>query len=175
MSTHVVECDFPPGSALSQDVIENAYFHDSYRSRLTRPELGIVDVYAAIFGHTPLTMKLLLIVRNAIVGIFGLKGPTAAEVMHTVIKRPSAVGDNIGRWRVFFIGEDEIIAGDNDKHLDFRVSVLRVRGGRAADVVVTTICDVHNFFGKFYLFFIVPYHRHAVRTLMSNAVAANRL
>jgi hypothetical protein len=175
MGTRVVKCDFPPSSALSQDVIENAYFHDSYRSRLARSELGIVDVYAAIFGHTPLTMKLLLIVRNAIVGIFGLKGPTVAEVMHTVIKRPSAVGDNVGRWRVFFIGDDEIIAGEDDKHLDFRVSVLRVRGGRAADVVVTTICNVHNLFGKFYLFFIVPYHRHAVRTLMSNAIAANRL
>jgi Protein of unknown function (DUF2867) len=42
-------------------------------------------------------------------------------------------------------------------------------------VVVTTICTVHNAFGKFYLFFIAPFHRYGVRKLMSNALAAQRL
>jgi hypothetical protein len=34
---------------------------------------------------------------------------------------------------------------------------------------------VHNAFGKIYLFFIVPFHRNGVQSLMSNAVAAKRL
>jgi len=38
-----------------------------------------------------------------------------------------------------------------------------------------TICTVHNAFGKIYLFFIIPFHRHGVRSLMSRAVAAKRL
>jgi hypothetical protein len=62
---HVTECDIPPGSVLSRDLIKNAYFHDSYRAPLSRTELGIVDIFFALFGHTPLWMKLLLIVRNA--------------------------------------------------------------------------------------------------------------
>jgi hypothetical protein len=50
-----------------------------------------------------------------------------------------------------------------------------VHGANGASVIVSTICTVHNLFGKIYLFFIVPYHRHGVKTLLRNAVAAGRL
>jgi len=36
--------------------------------------------------------------------------------------------------------------------------------------VVSTICTVHNVFGRIYLFLIVPFHRSGVQSLMSNAV-----
>jgi hypothetical protein len=85
------------------------------------------------------------------------------------------IGDKIGPWPVFFIGENEIVAGRNNKHLDFRLSVLKASDGDAMNVVVSTVCAVHNVFGKIYLFFIVPFHRKGVRSLMSNAVAARRL
>ncbi|MEA2742426.1 MAG: hypothetical protein QOG25_797, partial [Acetobacteraceae bacterium] len=39
----------------------------------------------------------------------------------------------------------------------------------------STICTVHNLSGKLYLFFIVPFHRHGIRKLMSNALAARRI
>jgi hypothetical protein len=172
---NVIECDIPSSSALSRNLIENAYFHDTYRAPLTRPELGIVDIYAAILGHSPLILKLLLIARNAIVRPFGLKAPTATDIMRGGFKTGHAVGDTIGRWRIFFISDDEIIAGVDDKHQDFRVSVLRVRCAETTSVVMTTICTVHNSFGKIYLFFVVPFHRYGVRRLMSNAVAAQRL
>jgi hypothetical protein len=171
----VTECEIPSGSALSRELIEKAYFHDSYRAPLTRPELPIVDIYAAILGHTPLMLKLLLVVRNAIVRPFGLKAPAAADIMRGGFKTGRAVGDTIGRWRIFFISDDEIIAGADDKHQDFRVSVLRLRGAATASVVMTTICTVHNSFGKIYLFFVVPVHRYGVRKLMSNAVVGERL
>ena len=86
-----------------------------------------------------------------------------------------SVGDKIGPWPIYFVGDNEIVAGRNNKHLDFRLSVLRVRDDDAGSVVVSTICSVHNVFGKIYLFFIVPFHRTGVKSLMSNAVAAKRL
>jgi hypothetical protein len=76
---HVVECDVPSGSALSPDLIEDAYFRDSWRAPLTRPELGIVDVFFALFGHTPGWMKLLLIARNAVARLAGLEAPTGRK------------------------------------------------------------------------------------------------
>jgi len=171
----ITECDIPASSALGADLIRDAYFHDSYCGPLRRPELGIVDIYAAILGHAPLMLKLLLIVRNAIVRPFGLKAPAAADIVSGGFETGHAVGDTIGRWRIFFISDDEIIAGGDDKHQDFRVSVLRVRSAGTASVVLTTICSVHNVFGKIYLFFVIPFHRYGVRKLMSNAVAAQRL
>ncbi len=172
---HVVECDCPAGSALGRETVERAYFHDSYRAALTRPELGIVDVFFALFGHTPLWMKLLLIVRNAIARLAGLEAPTVDEIMNPAMKSAYRVGDKIGPWPIYFMAENEIVAGRNNKHLDFRLSVLKAQDGDATSVIVTTVCTVHNLFGRIYLFFIVPFHRTGVRALMSNAVAAKRL
>jgi hypothetical protein len=78
-------------------------------------------------------------------------------------------------WPIFFIGDDEIVAGRSNKHLDFRLSVLKAIDGDAMSVVVSTICTVHNVFGKIYLFFIIPFHWNGVQSLMSNAVVAKRL
>lgn len=172
---HVIECEVPSSSALSRDLIRSAWFHDSYSVKLTRPGLSIVDIFFALFGHTPFWMKALLIARNAIARSFGLEAPTSAEILHPTVRAGYHVGDKIGPWPIYFIGEDEIVAGRNNKHLDFRLSVLRVKDADAESVVVSTICSVHNFSGKIYLFFIVPFHRTGVKSLMSNAVTAKRL
>lgn len=76
---------------------------------------------------------------------------------------------------LFHLSDSELVAGRNNKHLDFRLSVLKELGGSSATVVVSTVCDVHNRFGKVYLFFIVPFHRWGVRKLLSNAMVAERL
>ena len=107
-------------------------------------------------------------------GSSGLEAPTAAEIMKPRMREAYSVGDKIGPWPIFFIGGDEIVAGRNNKHMDFRLSVLKANGD-AASVVVSTICTVHNLFGKIYLFVIVPFHRSGVRSLMRNAVVAKRL
>jgi Protein of unknown function (DUF2867) len=172
---HVIECEVPSSSALSRELIANAYFHDSYRAPLARPDLGIVDIFFALFGHTPLWMKLLLIIRNAAARLVGLEAPTVGEIMTPGVRETYRVGEKIGPWPIFFIGDDEIVAGRNNKHLDFRLSVLKAMDGDAMSVVVSTICTVHNFFGKIYLFFIIPFHRNGVQSLMSNAVIAKRL
>jgi hypothetical protein len=171
----VVECDVPSTSALSRELIGNAYFHDSWRAPLARPDLGIVDLFFALFGHTPRWMKLLLIARNAAARLIGLEAPTVGEIIRPSVRKEYRVGDKIGPWPIFFIAENEIVAGRDNKHLDFRLSVLKAREGEAVSVVVSTICTVHNVFGKIYLFFIIPFHRAGVRSLISNAVAAKRL
>jgi len=171
----VIECEVPSSSVLGQDLIRSAYFHDSYRVPLARPGLSIVEIFFALFGHTPFWMKALLIARNAIARRFGLEAPTAAEILHPTMRAGYRVGDKIGPWPIYHIGEDEIVAGRNNRHLDFRLSVLRVKDGDAESVVVSTICSVHNLSGKIYLFFIAPFHRTGVKSLMSNAVAAKRL
>jgi len=172
---HVVECDVPSSSVLSRDLIRTAHFHDSYRAPLAHPELGIVDIFFALFGHTPLWMKLLLIVRNTIAGLFGLEVPTVGEIMKPEVRCAYSVSEKIGPWPIFHIDDNEIVAGRNNKHMDFRLSVLKAMDGDAMSVVVSTICTVHNVFGKIYLFLIVPFHRHGVRSLISNAVVAKRL
>lgn len=171
----VVECDVPSGSMLSRELIERAYFRDSFRVSLNREDLSVTDMFLAIFSHHPLWMKLLLIARNKAASLAGLDTPTASEILHPDIKDRYVVGEKIGVWPIFSLSEDEVVAGRNNKHLDFRVSVLKLPEGDGSSVVVSTVCKAHNRSGKLYLFFVVPFHRYGVRTLMANALTARRL
>jgi hypothetical protein len=160
---------------LNREPMQHAYFRDSYRVPLNRRELGIVDIFFAIFAHHPMWMKRLLIARNKVASLAGLDTPSASEILHVEIKDRYAVGEKIGVWQIFWLSEDEVVAGRNNKHMDFRLSVLKVPEGDRTSVVVSTICSVHNISGKLYLFFIIPFHRYGVRKLMTNALAARRL
>jgi len=117
----------------------------------------------------------MLILRNALARLAGLEVPTVEEIMKPEVKASYRVGDRIGPWPVFFAGENEIIAGRDNKHMDFRLSVLKSTADGVPCVIVSTICSVHNLFGKVYLFLIVPFHRSGVQVLLSRAVRAGRL
>ena len=117
----VVEFEIPSTSVLDRGAIEAAYFRDAYRAPLSRPQASVVDTFFAVFGHRPIWMKTLLLVRNAIASLCGLAVPTASEVLNLEIKSSYRVGDKIGAWPIFHLSETELVAGRDNKHLDFRL------------------------------------------------------
>ena len=167
----VIACDIPPGSVLDRHTIESAWFWDSWRAPLSRPQARITDIFFAVLGHQPLWMKRIIIARNRIVGLFGLEAPTISEIMHPEIRSSYCIGDKIGAWPIYALNDTELIAGRDNKHLDFRLSVLKT----GDSVVFSTVCTVHNTFGKIYLFCIKPFHSWGIRKLISNAVVMQRL
>jgi hypothetical protein len=171
----IAECEVPSSSVLGARLLEAAYFRDSYRAPLLRTRASTVEIFFAIFGHHPPWMKLALITRNGIASFCGLDAPTASEIINLEVRSRYRVGDKIGVWRIFALTESELIAGRNNKHLDFRLSVLKEGGGATGSVVVSTVCTVHNWFGRLYLFFIIPFHRWGVQQLLSRAIVAGRL
>jgi Protein of unknown function (DUF2867) len=170
-----VKCDVPLASVLDRGVVEAADFRDAYRAPLSRADTSVIDIFFSVFGYRPLWMKLPLIIRNKIASLCGLDAPTMAEIIHPDIKSTYQVGDKIGAWPIFSLSETELVAGRDNKHLDFRLSVLRISDGEMSSVVVSTICTVHNVFGKIYLFFIIPFHKWGIQWLISNAINAGRL
>jgi len=171
----IEKCDIPAFSALDRRLVEAAYFRDSYRAPLSCPRASAVEIFASLFAHHPVWMKILLIARNAVASFCGLDAPTAHEILHPEFKRSYVIGDKIGVWPIFSLTETELVAGRDNKHLDFRLSVLKVTDGATASVVISTVCTVHNTFGKIYLFFVVPFHKWGVQRLISDAIIAGRL
>ena len=167
----VTACEIPSSSVLDRRVIEAAWFRDSWCAPLSRSEAAVTDIFFAVFGHKPLWMKRILVARNGIASLFGLEIPTIAEIMHPEIRSNYRVGDKIGPWPIFALTDQELVAGRDNKHLDFRISVLKT--GKSA--VFSTVCNVHNPFGKIYLLCIVPFHTWGIRKLISSAVVARRL
>ena len=169
----VVECEVPAGGG--RELIERANFRDAYRVPLRRPDLGVVDIFFGIFAHRPPWMTLMLIARNKAAALAGLETPTTSEVTMLEKRDRYAVGEKIGPWPIFFLGADELIAGRDNKHMDFRLSIMKVRDDRGPSVVVSTLCMVHNAFGRLYLAAVIPFHKFGLRKLMVSAVATRSL
>jgi hypothetical protein len=170
----VVECDFPAKSALDQQTIDASYFQDSYRAPLRKPQVSMIDIFFDLFGHHPGWVKALLLTRNRIASAFGLDVPGDASVMHPTRRGSYRVGETIGPWPIFHLSEHELVAGRDNKHLNFRLSLLREIDGQPT-VVVSTICHVHNLAGKLYLLFIVPFHKWGVKHMISAAINCGRI
>jgi Protein of unknown function (DUF2867) len=164
----------PTESGLDREAVQSAWFSDSYRAELRNPALSVADLFEAVLGHHPRWARTLLAVRNRLAGWVGLDVPPEETIRQFERKPDYAIGDLIGPWPIFALSDTELIAGRDNHHLDFRVSVLKLAGPKPT-VAISTICNVHNRFGKAYLFFIAPFHRMAMRHLMRRAVSAGRL
>ena len=171
----VVECDVPHHSALGKDLIERADFRDAYRAPLSRSDLSVVEIFFAIFAWRPGWMNLVLIARNKAAALAGLEVPTTAEIINMEKRDRYFVGEKIGPWPIFFLGSDELVAGRDNRHMDFRLSVMKMHNGIRPSIVVSTVCMIHNKFGQYYLYSITPFHKFGLPRLMESAVAAQRL
>jgi len=168
----VVECDVPRHSVLGKDLIEGADFRDAYRAPLNRSDLTVVEIFFAIFARRPGWINLMLIARNKAAALAGLEVPTTSEIMNMEKRDCYVVGEKIGPWPIFFLGSDELVAGRDNQHMDFRLSIMKVHDGVRPSVVV---CMAHNKFGRYYLSSIIPFHKFGLRRLMASALAAQRL
>ncbi|MCB2097996.1 MAG: DUF2867 domain-containing protein, partial [Parvularculaceae bacterium] len=82
-------------------------------------------------------------------------------------------GGEIWRWRIYSLEENEVITGLDDKHLDFRVSLMRP--GKGDRYYLSTIVNTKNLFGKCYMAIILPFHRVGVRSLLTSAARDGRI
>jgi hypothetical protein len=171
----VEPCALPANTALHREFVEGAFFTDSYRVALKNGDASPVDIFFAIFGHHPAWLKAVLLARHRVGSWLGLEAASTAEIMNPARNASCRIGEKIGPWPIYFLGEAELVAGRDNKHLDFRVSVLKQGLGQSAHAVVSTVCRTHNRFGRVYLLLIAPFHKWGVQRLVSRAALAGRL
>lgn len=96
---------------------------------------------AEVAMHFQPWVRALLGFRNAIMRPFGLTGARAG-------------GDTIAIFPVVQETETELVLGFDDKHLDFRISIL----SRNGYVHCATWVHRHNWLGRIYLLVVMPVH-----------------
>jgi hypothetical protein len=171
----IAPCTLSTDTALDREFVEGAFFIDSYQVPLTCSSATVVDIFFAVFGHHPMWLKAMLLVRHRTGTLFGLQAASTSEVMSPSRAANYRVGQHIGPWPIYFLGERELVAGRDNRHLDFRMSVLKRGSDQSASAVVTTVCRAHNRFGRMYLRAIAPFHKWGVQRLLRRASEAGRL
>jgi hypothetical protein len=163
---NVERVSIPPGSLIAE--VPFTDYADAYRVRVDPERFPDVDAVARAFVKTsPSWIATLMRVRDSAVGLIGLKRSVDAppSVAHDVRIGP---GDFVGFFRVLSRNDREILAGEDDRHLDFRISFLYERDteGNGASVVVTTVVKLHNAFGRAYFVPVAPVHRRIVPAML---------
>jgi hypothetical protein len=95
-------------------------------------------------------------VRDVMVTPFGVK--TSGEV-----RASRADNERVDFFPVQWESNDEIVLGEDDRHLDFRLSLIRRSSPSGTQLIATTVVHSHNAFGLTYLNVISPFHHLVVR------------
>jgi hypothetical protein len=149
-------------------VYQSLHLADAFAIRLPEGASGDPEVLARfIVSHQPAWIDRLSRVRDTIVACFGLK-----TAKHLATLASSEKTGRIGIFKVYSRTGTEIVVGEDDKHLDFRVSFL-CSGGSAPEsgrqLTVTTVVHCHNLPGRAYILAIAPFHRLVVKASLRRA------
>ena len=142
--------------------LETADLADSYAIRL--PKNAITDpvlLARFLFSHQSPWVVLLMRMRDALVARFGIK--TSEQLQNSG-------GERIGIFRIYETGRHEIVLGEDDMHLDFRLSLClqtkMLSGESASYLILSTVVHCHNRLGHIYISLIAPFHRMVVRSAL---------
>ena len=145
MSSTVHATTLDPESAL-HDRIAPGDFIDCYSVRSDLPPRPAAEIIARFPGW----VRFLVALRGLIVAPFGLRTSGPSNI------------DKIGEFPVESETREEVIAGFNDRHLNFRICV-RAQDGQ---VSLATWVRRHNLGGRLYLALIMPFHILVVRNAL---------
>lgn len=141
--------------AFTIDIPDNAVFY---------PE----TLASFLFAQQAPWVTALMKVRDFCVGPLGLK--TTSQL--------SRLGEGGGSGRVHYFRllesrPREVVMGEDDSHLDFRLSLLcqppNQSAGSPRRLVFSTVVQCHNPLGRVYLAVIAPVHRMVVRSGLRRA------
>jgi hypothetical protein len=141
---------------------ESVNLADAYSIELPAGISASAELLARfIFSQQTPWISGLMKVRDTLVAGFGLK-----TAKHLASLDPEAKASRVGLFKIYSTSATEIVLGEDDKHLDFRVSVLCSREATAKRrrLVVSTVVHCHNRLGRIYIFLIAPFHRLVVQS-----------
>lgn len=158
-----------PPESLAATSLPRIDYADAYLARLPTDQRYTLDqAVTLVFATAPEWVKALLRLRNALVRPFGLK--VEPPQPSAVPGSPLLPGARIGIFSILDRRPDELLLGEDDRHLDFRVSVLLRDESEAQWATVTTVVRFHNARGRAYFAMVRPFHKLIVPTLIRHAL-----
>jgi hypothetical protein len=143
-------------------LLPGAQFADAYRIEVDDLTLNARQAAERMMARQPRWAEALTWLRNVLVTPFGLK--TSGESQ-------TAPREMIGIFPIVSQTPDRLVAGFNDRHLDFRVVVDVANSGTLRNVTLTTLVLTHNRLGRTYLAIILPFHRLIAPSLLRQVAA----
>lgn len=163
--------EIPDNSILRKDSNLFTYV-DSYQAIISREDIDIKYIAHLFFTSRSKWVDRLMLIRNTIVKPLGLKtSDDITDVQEDVNSLEYEVGKRIGIFKILDKTDNEIILGEDDSHLNFRVSLLLDASAgniEKKELSITTAVQFNNIIGKLYFIPVKPFHKIIVKSMTKN-------
>lgn len=152
------------------------HYVDSFQGDFTDKNgtVTAMEIGRFFFMSGPKWVDKLLAIRNKLVRLFGLKTSDKIGDRQKVLDNFTfEKGAQHGLFKVVERTTDEIVLGENDRHLDFRVSLLidhQTGDITNKKLIISTTVQFHNWFGRLYFLPVKPFHKLIVPVMLKGII-----
>lgn len=171
----VITTSLPTNSILHID--EASYnYSDSYKASFTDVpnNITITQLGKAFFTNEPKWVRVLFAFRNKVVKLIGLKTPGKISDRQKLLDNFTCEpGERLGLFKVITKTNNEVIFGEDDKHLNFRVSLFmeeQPQNSTQKTLTISTTVVFHNWLGKLYFLPVKPFHKLLVPAMLKGII-----
>ena len=149
-------------------LLKNIDYYDCFENRTSAsPTPLLKETVYKFFTSWPKWMITLFIIRNILVLPFGLKGGRGKEIFSA----PKLVfqwkeNGKVGFFDLVSVTENEATLLIRDKHLDAGLIFTRIITNETTIIEAKTIVQYNNDLGKLYFFFIKPFHKLIMKSML---------
>jgi Protein of unknown function (DUF2867) len=162
-----------PPDARANGFYATPYLADAFAIGLPADVVGNPEQLARyVFENQPAWVDTLMGLRDTLVAGFGLK--TAKQLAALSANTSNNSEMRVAIFKIYESNAHEVFLGENDSHLDFRISVqLRPAtlgcAGSTPQLIVSTVVHCPNLLGRSYITLIAPFHRQVVQAGLRRA------
>ncbi len=138
--------------------------YDDYNKTISSTVIG-----KSFFTSGPKWVGKLFNFRNKVVSVFGLKTSGSLENREEQLKKfHCQPGERLGLFQVYEKNDNEVILGEDDKHLNFRISLLKedTNNLNTKTLTISTTVKFNNLFGRIYFAPVKPFHKIIVPKML---------
>jgi hypothetical protein len=161
-----------PNGSLIASALPRISYQDAYQTSLPKQEkVDPVVVLKTMMDSLPNYFLWALKLREKIAGKLGLKTADRKQVQYQIQMFEGKPGQSIALFHVFERSPSELLTGLNDKHLNFRFSIICETRLNTTEVILSTTVKFNNLLGTIYFFVAKPFHKRMMPVILRRVVA----
>ncbi len=170
MKTTVKEVLLNPNYLIGQSN-DKVDFCDVFQLKTTKfkEQIKPKDLMIAFFLSFPKSFTFLLHTRDRIASFFELKTAPKVERQNRLTLLRSFegnIGDNIAIFEVLNKNQQELLTGQTDSHLDFKLSFISKKEESISTFELATTVCINNHLGKIYFAIVKPFHKFYLKKIL---------
>jgi hypothetical protein len=143
-------------------ILPGARFEDTFTIITSGQAIDAMTASNLAFGRAPAWVVKLMMLRNKIVAIFGLKPAGGKENISDV---------GVAPFPLISQTPQRVVMGLDDSHLNFRVVVdVKDIGHGQQSISASTLVKTNNWFGAAYLMIVIPFHKMIVPAMLRRVI-----